>query len=142
MELKKTIFDNQPELVETEGNSLRINFDVATSTLTPQQDGISMDGKAKQAKGDSRIVFEAYVVRIAQPIERDKMVNAIITAAYPADKMQAIINNHLVNLATQADGQALDADEQQHEQEYQEMQQWRTHAKEVAQKALDYYLDR
>lgn len=59
----------------------------------------------------------------------DSIVDAVVSAAYPQSKMQAIINNHL--LGTEDD----DCDD--HEAEYNEMQQWRKMAKQTAKEALE-----
>lgn len=131
MELIKSIFDNAPKTVEYEGQVIRINFDVDTAEL-PCGGTDNKDAK--------RTAFSAYVVRIEQPLERDKVIDAIVSAAYPSDKMQAIINNHLVNLATLADGGKLDEDELSHEEEYKAMQEWRKKAKSVASDVMESYL--
>lgn len=131
MELVKSIFDNAPKTVEYEGKNIRINFDVAVAEL-PSGDTDNEDAK--------RTAFSAYVVRVEQPLERDKVIDAIVSAAYPSDKMQAIINNHLVNLATLADGGKLDEDELSHEEEYKAMQEWRKKAKSVASDVMESYL--
>lgn len=131
MELVKSIFDNAPKIVEYEGKNIRINFDVDVAEL-PCGGTDNEDAK--------RTAFSAYVVRIEQPLERDKVIDAIVSAAYPSDKMQAIINNHLVNLATLADGGKLDEDELAHEEEYKAMQEWRKKAKSVAGDVMEAYL--
>lgn len=131
MELVKSIFDNAPKTVEYEGKVIRINFDVDTAEL-PSGGTDNEDAK--------RTAFSAYVVRVEQPLERDKVIDAIVSAAYPSDKMQAIINNHLVNLATLADGGKLDEDELAHEEEYKAMQEWRKKAKSVASDVMESYL--
>lgn len=131
MELIKSIFDNAPKTVEYEGKNIRINFDVDVAEL-PSGGTDNEDAK--------RTAFSAYVVRIEQPLERDKVIDAIVSAAYPSDKMQAIINNHLVNLATLADGGKLDEDELSHEEEYKAMQEWRKKAKSVASDVMESYL--
>ena len=126
MEIKKCTFDYLPGLVEYEGNVVRINFDVEQIELAN-----NMDSKA--GKKASRKAYAAHVVRISQPVSRDKVIDAIISEAYPTDKMQAIINNHFVNLGVIADGGTLkDADELAHEEEYVAMQEWRKKAKSVA----------
>lgn len=127
----KSIFDNAPKTVEYEGKNIRINFDVDIAELSS---GGTDNEDAK------RTAFSAYVVRVEQPLERDKVIDAIVSAAYPSDKMQAIINNHLVNLATLADGGKLDEDELSHEEEYKAMQEWRTKAKSVASDVMESYL--
>lgn len=131
MELVKSIFDNAPKTVEYEGKNIRINFDVDVAEL-PSGGTDNEDAK--------RTAFSAYVVRVEQPLERDKVIDAIVSAAYPSDKMQAIINNHLVNLATLADGGKLDEDELSHEEEYKAMQEWRKKAKIVASDVMESYL--
>lgn len=127
MEFKKVTFDSKPQLVETEGQTVRINFDVKAVTIDTT-DALHVEGE-KTAK---RTAYEAHVVRIAQPIDRDKVIDAIISEAYPTDRMQAVINNHFANLAVIADGGTLDADELAHEAEYDAMQEWRKKAKSVA----------
>lgn len=131
MELVKSIFDNAPKTVEREGKNIRINFDVDVAEL-PIGDTDNEELK--------RTAFSAYVVRVEQPLEREKVIDAIVSAAYPSDKMQAIINNHLVNLATLADGGKLDEDELAHEEEYKAMQEWRKKAKSVAGDVMEAYL--
>ena len=125
MELAKSQFDIAPELMEREGKNIRINFGVEEIEIS---NNIG-EGKEKEAV-TKRKVFAAYIVRIPQPIGYDTIVNAIISAAYPADKMQAIINNHL-----------LEADNAEHEQEFAEMQEWRKTAKSVAKEAMAYYVE-
>lgn len=131
MELVKSIFDNAPKTVEREGKNIRINFDVDVAEL-------AIGGTDNEEL--KRTAFSAYVVRVEQPLERDKVIDAIVSAAYPSDKMQAIINNHLVNLATIADGGKLDEDELAHEEEYKAMQEWRKKAKSVAGDVMEAYL--
>lgn len=126
MEIKKSTFDYLPGLIEYEGNVVRINFDVEQIELANNMDGNS-------GKKASRKAYAAHVVRIEQPVTRDKVIDAIVSEAYPTDKMQAIINNHFANLGVIADGGTLkDADELAHEEEYVAMQEWRKKAKSVA----------
>ena len=54
--------------------------------------------EGNEGKKASRKAYAAHVVRISQPVSRDKVIDAIVTAVYPTDKMQAIINNHLPKL--------------------------------------------
>ena len=125
MEIKKSTFDYLPGLIEYEGNVVRINFDVEQIELANSMD-------SKEGKKASRKAYAAHVVRIEQPVERDKVIDAIVSEAYPTDKMQAIINNHFANLGVLVDGGMLDADELAHEEEYVDMQEWRKKAKSVA----------
>lgn len=133
MEIRKSTFDYSPSLIEYEGNYIRINFDVEQIELANGTD-------SNESKNATRMAYAAYVVRIEQPVERDKVVDAIISTAYPTDKMQAIINNHFANLAIISDGKKLDADEEEHEAEYEAMQAWRTKAKSVAKDVLEEYI--
>ena len=55
----------------------------------------------------------------------DNIVSTIITKKYPSDKMQAVVNNYL-----------LDPEDETIKQEFQEMQAWRAFAKEKAKEAL------
>ena len=126
MEIRKSTFDYSPSLIEYEGNYIRINFDVEQIELANGTD-------SNEIKNATRMAYAAHVVRIEQPVERDKVIDAIVTSVYPIDKMQAIINNHFVNLGVVADGGTLkDADELAHEEEYVAMQEWRKKAKSVA----------
>lgn len=134
MDIRKSTFDYSPSLIEYEGNVVRINFDVEQIEL---ENGMDRDESKEKT---TRLAYSAYVVRIEQPVERDKVVDAIISSAYPTDKMQAIINNHFANLAKIADGKKLDADEEEHEAEYNAMQEWRTKAKSVAKDVLEEHI--
>ena len=125
MEIRKSTFDYSPNLIEYEGNYIRINFDVEHIELAYGTD-------SNEIKNATRMAYAAHVVRIEQPMERGKVIDAIVTAVYPTDKMQAIINNHFANLAKIADGKKLDTDDEEHEAEYNSMQEWRTKAKRVA----------
>ena len=136
MEIKKSTFDYLPDLIEYEGNVVRINFDVEQIELANNMDG-------NEGKKASRKAYAAHVVRISQPVTRDKVIDAIVSEAYPTDKMQAIINNHFVNLGVIADGGTLkDADELAHEEEYVAMQEWRKKAKSVASDVMAELLNR
>lgn len=57
----------------------------------------------------------------------DVIVDAIITAKYPNDKMQAVINNYLLDMGNPTSMA-----------EFSEMQQWRSKAKQVAVEVLAY----
>lgn len=133
MEIRKSIFDYSPSLIEYEGNTIRINFDVEQVELENGMD-------SREGKNTTRMAYAAHVVRIEQPVERGKVVDAIVSSAYPTDKMQAIINNHFANLAKIADDKKLDADDEEHEAEYEAMQDWRTKAKAVATDVIDNYI--
>ena len=135
MEIRKSTFDYSPSLIEYEGNTIRINFDVEQIELANSMD-------SNEGKKASRKAYAAHVVRIEQPVSRDKVIDAIVTAVYPTDKMQAIINNHFANVCVLFDGGMLDADELAHEEEYVAMQEWRKKAKSVASDVMAELLNR
>lgn len=116
--MNKSVFSESPALVVYEGANICVNFDVEESVtpvaeIAENEDGAS-DEPVKQ--------FLAYSVRVAHPVTRDKVIDAIITAAYPSDVMQALINNHFLEPDPNPD----------HAEEFAAMQQWRAHAKEIA----------
>lgn len=55
------------------------------------------------------------------------IVDALVSYKYPIDKMQAVINNYLLDYE---DAYAIE--------EFNKMQAWRKEAKEIAKEALDY----
>lgn len=115
--MEKCTFDNRPDLIAEEGNVTRINFDIEET----QQEVQPMGG----GEPATRTVFKAYVVRIEQPLTHDKIVDAIITAGYPIDKMQAVQNNYLAT-----------PDDPERKAEFDAMQAWRNKAKQVASEVI------
>ena len=126
MMIKKYTFDSVPSLVENEGKTILVRF--------------GAEERKVEVKGKEMTVYDGYSIRISQPLSKDKIVDAIITGRYPTDKMQALINNHFANLAKIADGKPLDADDEEHEAEYEAMQDWRTKAKAVATDVIANYI--
>ena len=61
--------------------------------------------------------------------EYGKIVDAIVTYKFPNDKMQAVINNYL-----------LEPENEEYITAFNEMQAWRKEAKEIAKQALEYEL--
>lgn len=120
MNLTKSYFSSEPNIVTQEGNNVLVAFDV--EQVTVNNDSMATDG----GETVETTQYAAYCVRVDHPLTRDRLVDAIITAAYPRDVMQAIINNHL-----------LDPTDEEHKAEYNAMQQWRTHAKEIASKVMN-----
>ena len=57
------------------------------------------------------------------------IIDAIVTYKYPNDKMQAVINNYL-----------LEPENEEYIRTFNEMQTWRKEAKEIAKQALEYEL--
>lgn len=64
-------------------------------------------------------------VQIIGELTYDKIVNAIVSYKYPADKMQAIINNYL-----------LDNEDPFIIEEFKQMQDWRKFAKSYAKELI------
>lgn len=114
MKLTKSAFSQRPELFVREGRKLRINFDIEEENVKNEQ------GEYTQ--------YKAYSIRVSMPINYSDIVSSIINAGYPEDEMQAIINNHLA-----------DSSDLTNESEYEMMQFWRKHAKEIAQEVVDAY---
>ncbi len=56
------------------------------------------------------------------------IVDALVTENYPTDKMQAVVNNYL-----------LDPNDEDVVAEFNEMQEWRKHAKAIAKELLESY---
>lgn len=116
--MKKYQFSYRPELVTNEGSGVLICFGVE-EVVVPS---FNMFGEESTST-----IYEAYAVRLQHPITHSRVVDAIVTAAYPNDVMQAITNNHMLN-----DGNAS------HEAEYVAMQEWRNLAKATADEVLGY----
>lgn len=112
MKLTKSSFSHKPELFVREGRKLRINFDTEEETIKSEQGEYTL--------------YKAYIVRVKMPISYSDIVSTIIEEGYPEDEMQAIINNHL-----------NDPYDLTKESEYEMMQFWRRHAKEIAQQVVD-----
>lgn len=124
------VLENVPSngiIVREEGEIVRVFFDIEKQKAETSKNGevIVPDGMCTMENVD---VFGTRTY--------DGIVNAIVCDHYPADKMQAIINNHFLNLAKIADGKKLDEDDIAHEAEYDAMQEWRAKAKRVAKEVV------
>lgn len=109
------VLENVPSngiIVREEGDIVRVFFDIEKQKAETSKDGevIVPDGMCTMENVD---VFGTRTY--------DGIVNAIVCDHYPADKMQAIINNHL-----------LESESKEHQAEFAEMQAWRAKAKSVA----------
>lgn len=121
--MKKFQFSERPSLVTNEGSKVLICFDVEEVEVVQN----TMNGDSEE---EVRLpMFAAYAVRVEHPVTRSRVVDAIVTSAYPADVMQAIVNNHLLD-----DGDA------EHEAEFSAMQEWRKLAKQTADDVLSVML--
>lgn len=113
------VLENVPSngiIVREEGDIVRVFFDIQKQKAETSKDGevIVPDGMCTMENVD---VFGTRTY--------DGIVNAIVCDHYPADKMQAIINNHL-----------LESESKEHEAEFAEMQAWRAKAKSVAKEVV------
>ena len=122
MNIQKSVFSAQPNTVTPEGATVLVTFDVEKKVITPE----TQENNEATASSEPITQFEAYAVRLAHPLTRSRLIDAIVTAAYPSDVMQAIINNHLLD-----DGDA------EHEAEWDAMQAWRAEAKAKAKEILE-----
>ena len=113
------VLENVPSngiIVREEGDIVRVFFDIEKQ-------------KAETSKNGEVIVPEGMCtmenVDVFGTRTYDGIVNAIVCDHYPADKMQAIINNHL-----------LESESKEHQAEFAEMQAWRAKAKSVAKEVV------
>ena len=70
--MKKYEFDNEPQLLEQEGSTMRINFDVEQAIVPIQ----SMSGE----QAGERTIYKAAVVRVPIPMKAERIVAAVIAA--------------------------------------------------------------
>lgn len=113
------VLENVPSngiIVREEGDIVRVFFDIQKQKAETSKDGevIVPDGMCTMENVD---VFGTRTY--------DGIVNAIVCDHYPADKMQAIINNYL-----------LESESKEHQAEFAEMQAWRVKAKRVAKEVV------
>jgi hypothetical protein len=103
-------------IVREEGDIIRVFFDIEKMAAETSKSGevIVPDGMCTMENVD-----------VCGTRSYDGIVNAIVCDHYPADKMQAIINNHL-----------LESESKEHEAEFAEMQAWRVKAKSVAKEVV------
>jgi hypothetical protein len=103
-------------IVREEGDIIRVFFDIEKMAAETSKSGevIVPDGMCSMENVD-----------ISGTRTYDGIVNAIVCDHYPADKMQAIINNHL-----------LESESKEHQAEFAEMQAWRVKAKSVAKEVV------
>ena len=75
----------------------------------------------KEINMDGGIIYTYEAFRTPLSYDYSTLVSAIIREKYSDDKMQAIINNYLMEI-----------NDSEHKKEFDEMQEWRAHAKEIA----------
>lgn len=70
--MKKYEFDNEPQLLEQEGSTMRISFDVEQAIVPIP----SMSGE----QAGERTIYKAAVVRVPIPMKAERIVAAVIAA--------------------------------------------------------------
>lgn len=80
--MRKSTFDNRPELLEQEGAVMRINFDVESVMESVP----SMDGEQE----GEREVFKAYVVRVPLPFSVESVMAALMAEGFDEFKSEAV----------------------------------------------------
>lgn len=99
---------------------MKMTSDIRMPLVTRERNNVLICFNEREIEVEGVTKYEYDSVRTAFPYTYSSLVSAIIVDKYPSDVMQAIINNHLLG------------DDEEHEQEYQEMQAWRRTAKAVA----------
>lgn len=107
--------DFMPELVNHEGNIVRIEF--GYEPVEVEMPSVGDEEPVKKTE------YVGYTVRVEQPLEYGKVVSAIVRAKYSADEVEAIVLNH-------GDGDA------EHDAEYLALQEWRSEAKVIAKQVV------
>lgn len=137
METRKYTFDNLPPLLTNEGKDILVCFGSEERKVAVNDNNgaaVASENGDDAAEAQTKTVYDCYSIRIAQPISKDKIVDAIVSYVYPSDKMQAIINNHLLDSED-------DEDYAEHEAEYKAMQALRKQAKQVAKDVIAEYTE-
>lgn len=70
---------------------------------------------------------------------KSEIVNALIRTRYPQDRVEAIINNHFLNIAEWLDKKFKGEDIVFEDLEYDKLQDWRKQCKQWADEALEKY---
>jgi hypothetical protein len=68
-----------------------------------------------------------------------EIVNGLIRARYSQDRVEAIINNHFLNISEWLDKKFNGEDVKFEDPEYDKLQEWRTQCKQWAKEALEKY---
>lgn len=70
---------------------------------------------------------------------RSEIVNALIRSIYPQDRVEAVINNHFLNISEWLDKKFDGSQEPFIDEEYDKLQEWRSVCKQWADEALVKY---
>lgn len=112
--------------VRIEGNNMRLAFDFEVMTFQEKQNGKLVTKKMMK--------YESIDV----PNSRDysSIVSAIVKDRYNDDEIQAVLANYAEAINTASVLTLLPEKKEEYLKEYADFQNWRSHAKEVAKKAL------
>ncbi len=77
--MKKSEFNERPDLVVIEGNVLRINFDIEERTVSVNTEDTNQE--------ETRTLYLAYVVRTSQPLTIDTIKTALLAEDYDGEPM-------------------------------------------------------
>ena len=83
MKLKKSTFSVEPDMVTSEGNNKLIAFDV--EEVKVKNEAMGEGGEATETTQ-----YAAYCVRVDEPVTRDRIIAAIITARDLATAVTAL----------------------------------------------------
>lgn len=83
MEIKKIEFNERPSLIEQEGSVVRINFDIETGTAV-------VNNVAEGEEPETREIFLAHIVRVAQPLTLDRIKAALEADGFDEYKSEAV----------------------------------------------------
>lgn len=74
-------------------------------------------------------------------LDRSTIINALIRSKYSQDMVEAIVNNHFLNIAEWLDAKFAGSTDSFVDEEYDEMQDWRKTCKRLADEALQMYTE-
>lgn len=70
-------------------------------------------------------------------LSRSIVINSLIRSRYPQDRVEAIINNHFLNIAEWLDKKFAGSEESFEDLEYDELQNWRKESKVLADEIIE-----
>lgn len=117
----------------SEGNILRIFFDITAAASAPAELGASEEDVEVEA--DIPQTYDCIQVDVKGGRSYGDIVSAIVNDKYSNDDVQAIIANHTE--ATDTTSEIPEAKREEYLSEYSAYQQWRKHAKEIATTILE-----
>lgn len=74
-------------------------------------------------------------------LDRSTIINALIRSKYSQDMVEAIVNNHFLNIAEWLDAKFTGSTDSFVDEDYDKMQDWRKTCKRLADEALQMYTE-